>query len=223
MRNLTLFICSLTLLASCLKDDAVGYTSDIPDEFMTQIDISYEASRKVTVAHVFFADVSDPYQWKGLQLPSNSHIKMNGIELTWHPESRFYSTEFDGTPECFVEFKNHDETIYNFNLFPPDTVYFKNLPDTIPSLQEFELHVNAPILDSNERDRICLDVATGDNNNCIYNGQDSIINLESQHFQPEKTHIMYLYRTKNMLNPNLPLGGGGVTYNYIIEQLIFSE
>lgn len=214
----------IILLSSCRKDKR-EFTSDFPHGYKTEIIIHYYESTNTTRVAVGFS-IPDSYNYigkRGILLPPEGYLKINGVEVIAQPGYTFYEQYFDGKPTCLIEFKDYDGTIYKNTMIPPDTAYFINVPDTVSSLEDFQLQVNAPILDSNESSEICLNGCGDDYGDWLYFGTDSLI---SPYYYPTlesgMNHILYLNRSKHLSNPILPFAGGSVVYYYVAEKAFYT-
>lgn len=223
MRHLILLFLSIILLSSCRKDKR-EFTSDFPNGYVTNVFIDYYESTNRTFVSMSFVvpGPNDYYQSRTILLPPECYLKLNGIEISAQTGYTYYEHNVEGKPICEIEFLDHDGTIYKNTLFPPDTAYFTNLPDTISSLVDMELQINPTLIDSNEYTSICLDGCSYDNGDWVYFGTDSIFTPNSYTtLESGSTHVLYLYRTKHLSNPNLPLGGGSISYRYIADRTFY--
>lgn len=216
-KNLSIatIIGALLFLLSCEKNETVRYTSDFQNQYTTNIEVNYlESLEKTQVFVLFFKDNDLTFQ--SLKLPEDASITVNGIDLT--DQEFAYTIEFEGKPNCTIELKDIDGKIYRNTLYPVDTAYFINFPDSISAGSEFDFEVNAPILDSSESSSICRDISYLERD-CIYtNSLDSVFTFFSTFYDDFPHNTLYFQRQKRIKKPNLPQGGGIIQYNYIVEK-----
>jgi len=222
MRQFLIISFSLILFVSCHKERRLKYTSKFKDEFKTEIIIDYWPQSNTTRIAVGFSVPKDEFETYYLQLPKDSYLKLNGVETLLQDNYSYYERIVDGKPICTIEFKDYDETVYLNSITPPDTAYFINLPDTVSHLVDFQFQVNAPVIASDEVSLLCLD-GCDDQGISFYYGTDSIINVSHLYLESESNQFVSLRRMKVLPNPNLPLGGGSITYRYNIEKTIYVE
>ena len=222
-KNIAVFAGLVFLFCSCTKQKIKISTADFQGQFKTYIKFDCFASHKTRVK-VFFYDPNAPFHYdvepsNTLKLPPGTHLKINGEELNWvefYTGYGFYQYEFDGKPICAIEFKDLDGTVYKNTVIPPDTAYFIGFPDTVTLFEDLTFQVNAPNLDSNESHAIYLDGNGGDYYTYAYFGKDTIITMPHQYLEP-RGHYFEFNRIKQILNPNLPPGGGDIVYHYRID------
>lgn len=223
MKQLILICSASAFFASCRKD-VRQFTTDFQDQFTTRIEILYDATANRTTAGVAFMDpiyfyIPGPYNT--LELPSSCELKINNQDLTW--TTSYYELLFDGKSDCEIFFQDADGKTYINSVSALDTAFFVNLPDTVSSTADLQIQVEAPLLDSTERIRICLDSHGDDYGDCFYIGLDSIMTLDQSYLKDTTMHTLYLYCYKSNTNPNLPLGGGSITYTYATYKSIYSQ
>ncbi len=222
MRHLLIIFFSVLVFASCNKEKRLKYTSKYKDEFKTEVIIDYWPASNETSIKVVFSIPTDEYVATALRLPKDSYLKLNGVETFLQDHYSYYERIVDGKPVCTIEFKDYDETVYLNSIAPPDTAYFVNLPDTVSHLVDFQFQVNAPVVSSDEVNLLCLD-ACDDQGTTLHYGTDSVITVKHYYLVSGSNQVVYLRRDKVLPNPNLPLGGGSITYRYNIEKTIYVE
>ncbi len=210
------------LLASCNKEKRLKYTSKFKDEFKTEIIIDYWPQSNSTSIKLAFSIPKDEYETMYLRLPKDSYLKLNGVETVLQDDYSYYERIVDGKPVCTIEFKDYDETVYLNSITPPDTAYFINLPDTVSHLVDFQFQVNAPLVASDEVSFLCLD-GCDDQGTAFYYGTDTLITVSHLNLYSQSNQVVYLRRMKHLPNPNLPFGGGSITYYYNVEKTIYVE
>ncbi len=224
MKHLPLFFVAfmglITLTFSCKKEDNRVFTADFHNQFQTSIEINYEQGWNTTTIYAYFYK---PDSWERLKLPKDSHIKVNGYELAFlqgdYYHGNFYFLRLPGKQNCTIEFKDIDGSTYQNTVILPDTAYFIDFPDTIVSASDTAIFkVNPPILDSNESNDIHLNYYGS-----IFKNYENFIAISPIFFHDESTHNLTFYRVKELLNPNLPAGGGNVVSNYITHGLFWTE
>lgn len=222
-----IFVAGLPVLLCACRKDNLQFTSEVPNGYRTDVFVDYYEPLNSTTVSVGFRMVdfaAYDYQEKYFVIAPDGFIKFNGNELTVPSGSQFYLNQFDGKTACVIEFTDYDGTIFTNVLIPPDTAYFVNLPDTIASFEDFQLEISPALADSNEKNYVSIDsYGVGDNVDWLYYGTDSLPQLSYYpNLAHNQNHMLFLTRSKYLLNPNLPLGGGSITYNYIVGKSFYT-
>lgn len=225
MKHLPLIFLCIVLSVSCKKDKRADRTSKYPGEFISDIIVTYYPNSNQTSIIVGFHLGYSQFNMQHLQLSKDSYLKINNVEIETKMEKyqNYYELILDGKQLANIEFKDYDGIIYSNTIAPPDTAYFINFPDTVVFGQNFEIQINAPDLTKNESSVIEID-GGGDTGLTIYVGTDTIITVDnSYYFNQNESYTVNFTRTKSLSNPQLPLGGGSVTYSYKIDKTIYVE
>ena len=194
--------------------------------------IDYHAAADVTSVLVFFHDPDVPFYYdsynKLLKIPKDSYLRVNGNDFTWYQYGGGYYCELEGKPTCSIEFKDLDGTIYTNTIVPPDTAYFIDFPDTVSASEDIELQINPPLIDSNEVSHLCLDgPCNSDLSLWIYSGTDSTMIIKNSWLDfgiGDRTRKeLFLKRSKTPSNPQLPMGGGSIVYNYVVSKVFYVQ
>ncbi len=199
------------------------YTSDVPDEFKTIIQVVFNEPSNSTTIQVFYFFQKGVDNYGYLNLPENSYMLVNGNEMNHYPDYSYYLT-LDGNQAWGLEFKNFDGVTYYNTIVPPDTVYLANLPDTIPYGQELIFEVNASDNDSNVHCQVDLyEVESEFNYGYVDGGTDSVFTIDDYYLNKENHYKVFFSRTNTIMNPNLPAGGGSIEFVYRIEKTFYVE
>lgn len=228
MKSISLIIITLLVFASCKKEDPAvvdvptSYTSDMPDSFETFISVDYDQNDNETKVKVFFRGEPNSTTYRLLKLPSNSTIKYNGTVLTG--EYTFEKT-IEGKENAQFDFLNFDETLYTNSITAPDTVFFKDLPDTVSSDLDLTVSFGGESLENNEKWSFAF---PGNFYGDYYDGvftttTDTSVFVDKQILLPSTTYPVELTKVITLEHPELPLGGGRIIYRYKITKEIYSE
>lgn len=229
MKNVVFFCCLAGLVTSCKKDDTekvIRYTSDAPTEFTSSFLVSYDEQTNLTTASALFWDEvpgAVASSEEVLRLPSNSYLHFNGASIaTETADGPVYRKEYTGKMDGLFEFLNFDQTLYSNFLDMPDTVFLVNLADTIDASQDLLLTFGGTPMENNETVRVSLS-ANNDYGDFYDVTSDSTMIIPKSYLRPGQQQQLLLSRSKTLLDPNLPVGGGNISCNYKIQLMIYSE
>lgn len=229
MKHVAFFFCLIFVLASCKKDNpetVIRYTSDVPNEFTTSLSVFYDQDDDQTTARAFFWDeVPDSVgsSEEVLRLPSNSYVNFNGIPMTSETSGGSWLDKVHGgKADGLFEFMNFDQIVYSNFIDMPDTVYLVNLADTIDASQDLQLTFGGPPMEGDETMRVTLSV-NNDYGEFYETTADSTIIIPKSYLLSGQEQRLVLSRSKTLVNPNLPVGGGSVSCRYTVSLMIYSE
>lgn len=229
MKQHASFFLVMLALVACKKDDTepvIRFTSDVPDEFTTTLNVAYDQNENLTTARAYFKDQvpgSSASSQEMLKLPEGSYVNINGLAMTSELSGgTWLNKEFAGNADALFEFMNFDQTLYSNLVDMPDTAFLVNLPDTIDASQNLTLTFDGTPMESGEILYVNLSV-NNDYGDFAESTTDSTIVIPKGYLRPGMEQELMLTRVKTLDSPNLPVGGGAVTCSYRFRVMIYSE
>lgn len=232
MKPLSILIISGVLFFSCRKDKEIYYTSDVKYGYETWVRVTYlqDYNRTDIEIYYYYLKGTDPYNTlypykvhDYLTLPDNSYMLVNGLQMNHYSGYSYYLT-LPGKPTYNFEFKDYDELMYYNTVIPTDTVYFVNLPDTIPHGEDLIVQIHATDLDSNAFNSFQIyEVESNFSYSDAPGGADSLVTIHKSYFDKGKQYQLILTRTRQLSVSNFPVGGGKIEFIYNVGKAVYVE